>query len=224
MRSGQSMDTIRRGVGALVTAAIVALVAACGGDDSTDKPATQTGGTSLGAAEGTVAGGTAPTAATASPAGAASPGVPAAAQPGNAAIDPCRLVSEEELEAALGVALNPGQGRAGECAYKAQSDANPGTMPSVTVTIQRSRTAPISYDALRKNASSRAADVPGLGDKAYVDIGSGVGTDFREIGVLKGDVFFSINLTAILNPPVSMSNEEKSTRLVALARTALGRL
>jgi hypothetical protein len=156
-----------------------------------------------------------------SPAAARSSPAPAMAQAG--ADDPCRVVTKEELEAALGLSLGPGQRAAGECGYKAQADPNPGTMPSVTVTVLRSRQARTTYDYLREQAPARAADVPGLGDKAYVSIGAGL-TDFREIQVLRGDVLVSVNLTAIINPPVSMSDEEKRTKLIALARTALGRL
>jgi hypothetical protein len=146
-----------------------------------------------------------------------------AAQAQASSVNPCQVVTKEELEAALGTALHPGQRSAGKCGYKAQADPNPGTMPSVTVTVLRARSAPTTYDTLRETASSRAMDVAGLGEKAYVVISSGL-IDTRELQVLQGDVLVAINLTANLNPPVTMSEDEKRTRLIALARTALSRL
>ena len=215
MRPGEPVRLATRVAGALLLMGALVLSGACGGKDSSSETGA---GTSLDSAEGGAA-----ARATEIARAVATAQATAAAQAQASGVDPCRVVTKEELEAALGVALNPGQLRAGECAYKAQSDPNPGTMPSVTVTILRSRSARTSYDYLRESASSRATDVPGLGDKAYVFIGGSM-PDNREIQVLKGDVLFSINLTAILNPPVSMSEEEKKTKLIALARTALGRL
>jgi hypothetical protein len=145
--------------------------------------------------------------------------------------DPCRIVTQEELEAALGFPLGPGQRQAGpvgdeQCIYRAQFDRTPGTMPNVTVAIYRSRLAGTTYDGVRENAPGRATDVPGLGDKASVSVGSGQ-LDSRIIYVLKGDVLFSIDVVAeggANNPSRTMSEEEKRSKLIALARTALGRL
>jgi hypothetical protein len=95
-------------------------------------------------------------------------------------------------------------------------------MPDVTVALYRSRLARTTYEGLRESASSRTADVPGLGDKAYIFIG-GNQPDTREMRVLKGEVLFSVDLSAIITPPVSLSEEEKRTKLIAVARTALGR-
>ncbi len=220
MRPGEPVRLATRVAGALLLMGALVLSGACGGRDSSSET---DAGTSLGSAEGGAA-----ARATDIARAVATGQATAAAQVQTSAVDPCRVVMKEELEAALGVALQPGERKRGpigdeQCTYRAQSDQTPGTMPSVTVAIYRSRLARTTYDGVRESASSRATDVPGLGDKAYVFIGGSM-PDSREIQVLKGDVLLSINLTAILNPPVSMSEEEKKTKLIALARTALGRL
>ena len=205
---------------------LLVLTAAACGDDGESEPRTETIGTTSPSPTPASALATAgPPFLTATPTTAAPP---AAAPAQTSTADPCRIVTKEELEAALGFPLRAGERGTGpigeaQCAYKAQFNESPGTMPDVIVAIWRSRLAGTTYDGLRESASSRATDVPGLGDKAYVFIGGSM-PDNREIQVLKGDTLFSINLTAILNPPVSMSEEEKKTKLIALARTALGRL
>jgi hypothetical protein len=211
-----------------MVAGVLVLSTACGGGGESG-PAGRAGGASLGRAESAVTGtpGTAgaSTADIARTVATAQAQAAAQAQP---AADPCRVVSREEVEAALGLALGPGQPGTGaigsaECTYRAQSDQTPGTMPNVIVAVFRSRLARTTHGYLRENAPSTATDVPGLGDKAYVFVGSGW-TDSREIQALRGDVLVSIQVVGIFNPPVSMSAEEKRSKLIDLARTALSRL
>jgi hypothetical protein len=214
---------------AALVAGILALGVACGGADGS-PPAAQPGDASLGQAGGAVTGtpGSAAGSAADLARAVATAQAQAAAQARAPGADPCRVVTKEELEAALGFPLGPGQAGtdaigAAACTYRSPSDQTPGTMPDVTVAIYRSRLARTTYDGLRESASSRATDVPGLGDKAYVFIGGSM-PDNREIQVLRGDVLFSVDVSAILQPAVSMGDEEKRAKLIALARTALGRL
>ena len=221
--------SVRTGILTAILAGAVALCIACAGKDNS-APAAQSGAASLGQAGGAVTGtlGAAGGSATDVARSVATAQARAAAQAQPPAADPCGIVTKEELEAALGFSLGPGQPGTGaigdaECAYRSPSDQTPGTMPNVTVAVFRSRLARTTYDGLRESASPSATDVAGLGDKAYVFIGAGW-SDSREIEVLRGDVLLSINVTANLRTPVSMSVEEKRAKLIDVARTALGRL
>jgi hypothetical protein len=128
-------------------------------------------------------------------------------------------VTKAEVEAAAGFSLAAGRPittPVGEtCFYEQQS---PGIATgNASVSLVSGPTAQAYYESAQKEEPG-AADVPGLGDRAFVVSGE----IQSNVLVMQGDVLFAVDIVHGTGTRVGEADDRQ--KLLTLARTALGRL
>ncbi len=189
---------------------------ACGGTDSertqSTAPAPATTVATRQAAGTAATMTTAPTTATRT---VTATGTPAGGPAGTNAIDPCRLASKQEVEAAAGFTVADGRlqrSAVDVCIYEEPAGSRV-VRGRVYLYAMRSSAAGAIYDEARKN-EYQPSDVAGLGDRAFH------GTAGTLIAI-KGDVFIQLDVD---NPPSGSSEAERREKRVALVRAIFGRV
>lgn len=137
------------------------------------------------------------------------------AQAGQAAIDPCSLVTRAEAETAMAEpATGAGVARHEECKYTAQANDS----DTVTVTVGTPTVLKTVVTGNGVGGTVTTEPVSGLGDEAIYQPG------LQTIYVRKGDQAFLIQLATIASIQSGDGGATARALDVTLARAALGRL
>jgi hypothetical protein len=141
------------------------------------------------------------------PAGATSPSTATSSAPASAATDACALVTQQDASTAIGAAAGPPDNSIG-CTYKGPAGE--------TVSVLLAPGDRAKLDAVRAHLQGNPGyqDVPGAGDSAFMQSGSGGGQFY----CLKGSRIMTITLS------LARDTAPPTDALLTLGNTAAGRL
>ena len=114
-------------------------------------------------------------------------GVSRAAYP--APTDPCSLLSQAQVSAALGVSVGAGKGTGGKICRWAGPDGRPGS-PALVLTMQDAKAFEFAKSP-SKSATLVKARAAGIGDDAVINT---IGIVTATLTVKKGDTYFELHV------------------------------
>jgi hypothetical protein len=104
--------------------------------------------------------------------------------------DPCSLLTQAQVSAALGVSVSAGKPAGSKICRWAAPGGRPGVSPALVLTIHDAKEFEFAK-APAKNSSLVKTPAPGIGDEAVLNT---VGTVTAVLFVKKGDTYFELHV------------------------------
>jgi hypothetical protein len=131
----------------------------------------------------------------------------------SAAPDPCSLLTQAEVSAALGVSVGAVKPTQGKICRWAAPGGRPGLTPAVVLTMQDAK----AFDFAKSGSKSPnlvKTNVPGVGDDAVIN---SVGSATALLHVKKGDTYFEVHV-------YGFSIDQTKTMETTLAKEVVAKL